>query len=588
MSELKTNIKWLISFYRPLKRRLLLIAGQSVIVAAFAASIPVVYSRIIDGIEENLSSEYLVKAVGVLLILGISNFLFSVTNATRRAKTNLDLEWFFRQKTFQRLIKLDQRFFDRFRTGDVVTRLTDDVGRKLSWFACSGIFRAWESILRVLFCLIAMSLINPLLTLLVLVPFPVQIVVYLKSVRVLDRRFRALQDVISRVNDTIETCFSGIKIIQAYCAENRQALKYTEVAEERAEAEVHAEKAHIFVHQLYGYFWQLAQVIVLIAGGWLVINNRLTIGEFVAFDYYILFLVWPMFDIGGLLVGYRRASVSIRRIRELEEFRPSVREPEHASGTVLKGNSISFHDVTFFRGNYPVLKDISFDSERHRMIAIVGGVGAGKSSLLQLICRFFDPDSGSVRLDGIDLRNLSLEMLRNRIGYVSQEPLLFSDTIANNIRFGRSAITDEKIRWAAEVAQLSRDLKEFKDGFDTYIGLRGMTISGGQKQRISIARALAGEPEILVLDDATAHLDAETEDALWNRIYEVLPKMRTFVSSHRTSTLERADLILVLKEGEIVDCGRHQTLVSENGEYNRLYFIRKHHESMTGNGRKVR
>jgi ATP-binding cassette, subfamily B, multidrug efflux pump len=581
MSDFRINIRWLFQFYRPFRNRLILIAAQSVVVAFLTAAMPYVYIYIIDGIKENLSREFLLKSVGILLGLGLLNFSFAVTNATRRARTNLDLEWHFRQKTFSRLIRMDHGFFTRYRLGDIVTRLTDDVGRKLSWFACSGVFRAFESMLKISFCLTAMCIINPQLAIIALLPFPIQILIYLKSATVLDKRFRHLQTVISKVNETIETCFSGIKIVQAYCTEKRQAQKFRMVAEDRAAGEINAEKSHIFVHLLYGYFWQIAQVLILVAGGWMVINNRLTVGEFVAFDYYILFLVWPMFDIGGLLVGYRRATVSIRRLRELEESDPAIINPENPLQPDKIQGRVVFRNVSFLREGKSVIKDLSFDTAEHRMVAVVGEIGSGKSTLLHLICRFIDPSTGDIILDGIPLMSYNLTNLRTLIGYISQEPLLFTDTIKRNIRFGRETIDDEKILWASNLAQLTGDVDTFTDRFDTAIGLRGMTVSGGQKQRISIARALAGEPAILVMDDATAHLDAETEDALWKQIYRVLPRIRIFVTSHRTSTLERADLILVLKNGKLVESGLHDELIRQNGEYHRIYSRRKLEETVT-------
>ncbi len=580
MSEFRENMQWLGRFYRPLKNRFIILACQSVAVAMVSASIPYCYIRIVDGIQQNLSSDFIFQSVLLLFSLGILNFLLSVTNATRRAKTNIELEWKFRQNVFARLLHWDQNTFNQFRTGDLVTRLTDDVGRKLSWFACSGIFRAWESFLRIMFCMVAMFIINPKLTLIALIPYPFQILIYFKTTQILDSRFKYLQTIISQVNETIETCFSGIKIVQSYCAENRHAIKFANVAENRASAEISAEKAHIFVHSLYGYFWQIAQVIVLVAGGWMVINNTLTVGEYVAFDYYIMYLVWPMFDIGGLLVGYRRAAVSIKRLRELDHYIPAIESPPSPVQKRPGPARIAFNNVTFSRNQRDVLRNITFDAGDHRMIAVVGEIGSGKTSLLDLICRFYDPDSGHITVDGIPIHQLSLSELRHLIGYVSQEPLLFTDTIRNNIRFGREFISDETLLWAAEIAQLTPEIERFTRGLDTEIGLRGMTVSGGQKQRISIARALAGSPTILILDDATAHLDAETEDALWKRIFDVLPHIRTFVTSHRTSTLERADLILVIRNGILVEHGQHEDLMTAQGEYYRIYSKQKLRESV--------
>jgi len=569
--EFKKNILWLYKFYLPLKKRLIAIILLSILVGIVSAAIPYTFITIIDSMQKTLSMKSIIQSIIILCSLSIILFFLSALNANKRALTNLELEWQYRQKTFERIIRLDQSFYAKFRTGDVLTRLTDDVGSKLSWFACSGVFRSVESLLRIIFSIIAMFMINPYLAVVAFIPLPLQIVIFTKTREVLTKRFKELQKRISAVNETIETCFSGIRIVQAYCKEQRQAEKFASVAEKRVEAEISAEKGHILVHSLYHHFWQFAQVIVLLTGGWLVINGKLTVGEFVAFDYYIGHLMWPMFDISNLLVGYRRAAVSIKRIRELEEYTCNIKSPEVPELPEYSNGRIIFNNVALYKDTRCVLNDISFDTENHRMIAIVGEVGSGKSSLLELICRLVDPPEGDISLDGIPLKKWDLSKLRKKTGYVSQEPLLFTDTVANNIQFGRKWIEKDKILNCADIASLTEEVKNFSNGFDTSIGLRGMTVSGGQKQRISIARALAGAPEILVLDDSTAHLDAETEKFLWDNIYKVLPDMKVFVVSHRTATLERADIILVLKDGKLAETGKHSELITKKGEYYRIY-----------------
>ncbi len=569
--EFKKNILWLYKFYRPLKKRLITILVLSILVAIVSAVIPYTFITIIDGMQKNLSMTSIIHSILILFSLSLINFFLTALNANKRALTNLELEWQYRQKTFERIIKLDQSFYTKFRTGDLLTRLTDDVGSKLSWFACSGVFRSCESMLRIIFSIIAMFMINPWLAIVAFIPLPLQIIIFTKTRDALTTRFKELQKRISVVNETIETCFSGIRIIQAYCKEQRQAEKFASVADKRVEAEISAEKGHIFVHSLYHHFWQLTQVLVLLTGGWLVIKGNLTVGEFVAFDYYIGHLIWPMFDISNLLVGYRRAAVSIKRIRELEEYTCNIKSPEVPECPENEQGRVIFNNVTLYKDTRCVLNNITFDTESHRMIAIVGEVGSGKSSLLELICRFFDPPGGEISLDYINFKKWDLSKLRKKIGYVSQEPLLFTDTVSNNIKFGRDWIDENNIYLCSDIARLTEEVKDFTNGFNTSIGLRGMTVSGGQKQRISIARALAGRPEILVLDDSTAHLDAETEKSLWDNIYNILPAMRVFVVSHRTSTLERADIIFVLRDGEVVEKGKHSELITQKGEYYRIY-----------------
>jgi ATP-binding cassette subfamily B protein len=322
------------------------------------------------------------------------------------------------------------------------------------------------------------------------------------------------------------------------------------------------------------YIWQLGIVIVLLAGGYYVINGRLSIGEFIAFDSYVLLLIYPMFDAGNFLVRGLRATVSINRLIELEEHQPMI-DPIQAEQGIRpdpKGR-VRFDHVSFrFPGqDADILKDVTFEVEPGRRVSLVGRVGSGKSWAVRMIPRLVDPTEGSISIDGIDLRDYDIHSLRRCIGYVPQEPLLFSDTIENNIRFGRDDVDDETLDWAIEVSQLREEIDGFPKGLQTRIGVRGMAISGGQKQRLALARALVGGPKILILDDCTSALDARTEAALWDRLHEVMPQLTCFIISHRPATLELCDNILVLDNGHVIEEGSHAELTRLNGLYHRLY-----------------
>ncbi len=573
------NLRWLLKHYRPYKKFVVKLVVFTVLHAGVAAAMPYFFIFIIDGIKGEIDPSFIRLSVLGYLGLGLLTFLLSVYTAWLRVSMNLRLEWDFRQQTFNHILNLSRDFFHRFKTGDVVTRLTDDVGRKLSWFSCSALFRSLDSLLRIIFCLVIMFSINPVLTLVVLIPLPVQFIIFVKSTGILHRRFRALQDIISKVTDAMATCFSGIRVVQAYTMEKRQARKFREIAEERADAEIRAAKVHALVHSFYGYFWQTAIIMVLLVGGWFIINDRLTIGEFVAFDYYVVMLVFPMMDIGHVLVNYRRASVSIKRIREIEDHVPQVAESEKAADVPIEKGSVEFINVGLEVNDQRILHDVSFKAEPGKMTALVGTVGSGKSTLLSLIVRLLDPTQGEIKIDGRPIKELSLRALRAAVGFVPQEALLFTDTIKNNILFGRKNLTEEQMLWAADIAQLTGEINKFPHQYETKIGLRGMTVSGGQKQRIALARAIVAKPKILILDDVTAALDADTETKLWEKLYDVLPGITTFVVSHRTATLERADEILVFYRGHIVERGLHHELMDARGLYYKIYSKRKLEDS---------
>ncbi len=583
--------KWFWKYYRHHKRALTLLLTLSFVVSAFMVIQPVLLKNIFDllksGETRPISLPYVsewVQAAGggkignyvlMLILFGAGGFFFRTILVGHRAYMNIRLEWEFRQDAFKGVSEKGPDFFNRFKTGDLVTRMTDDVSeQKMAWFACSGIFRAYESLTLIMFSLVMMLSINPTLTAWTAGPLPVLVLVYMKSASVLHRRFDFLQKKISIVNNIMEACFSGIRVIKAYVRQDDQKGRFADAAGERKKAEISAVRAHTIIESLWMYIWQLGIVIVLLAGGYYVIRGSLTIGEFVAFDSYVLLLIYPMFDVGNFLVRGLRAAVSINRLRELEDHRPMV-DPAVATGGLSRvpDGRVEFRDVGFGFADKAtkILEGISFDVDPGKRVSLVGRVGSGKSWVVRLIPRLVDPTEGQVLIDGTDLRQYDLHSIRRDIGYVPQEPILFSDTIENNIRFDREDIDQATLDWAVDVSQMKEELAGFPNGMKTEIGVRGMSISGGQKQRVALARALVSKPRILILDDCTSALDASTEAALWNRLHEVLPNLTCFIITHRPATLEVSDDIVVLEGGRILERGTHRDLIRLDGLYKRLY-----------------
>jgi ATP-binding cassette subfamily B protein len=584
------KIKWFWRYYKRYPYVLAVLLLLTPVQTVFQVSIPRLIEFIIDfaktgqvsqnwaailiaetGADQGLS----VAASFVLTLIGIGfiAFVLYAFVQSHRGWMNIKLEWLFRQDAFNGITIKGPDFLNRFRTGDLVTRMTDDVAEKLSWFACSGIFRLYEALMMVVFTVAMMAAIDPILTLWTAGPLPILILIFFKSSSTLDRRYDKLQKNISRFNNIMEACFSGIRVIKAYAREDAQKRKFDDVALDRRAAEISAVKATTVVDSLYFYIWQFGIIIALLAGGYMVINANLTLGKLVAFIYYIVYLVFPMFDIGQFLVKSRQSAVSINRLTELEKVAPMVGDRgKTALGSSIEGRLI-FEDIDF---RFPdsdrkIIEGISLEIEPGQTVAIVGKIGSGKTWLVNMIPRLVDPTGGAIRLDGRDLREFKLEDLRRNIGYVPQEPVLFSDTVKSNIRFGRDEITDDTLQWAIEVSQLKDEIAGFPNGIDTRIGTRGVAISGGQKQRLALARALVGKPRIIILDDCTSALDSRTEAALWDRLHEVLPDMTAIVITHRPDTLERADRIFVLDDGKIVESGSHFELMDNGGIYSKIY-----------------
>ncbi|MFQ5500472.1 MAG: ABC transporter ATP-binding protein [Candidatus Zixiibacteriota bacterium] len=584
------KIKWLWKYYRRYPWVLLVLVLLTPVQTLFQVSVPRMIDFTIDFLDTSeVSQDWLAQklyAIGSVLelspsvtfglsfvVLGLIASILYLVLQGHRAWMNLKLEWLFRQESFDRITLKGPDFFNHFRTGDVITRLTDDVAEKLSWFACSGIFRLYEALIMVAFTVGAMILIDPMLTLWAAGPLPLLILIFFRSSALLDKRYDHLQTRISRFNDVLEACFSGIRVVKAYVREKVQKDSFEETALDRRSAEIESIRTATVVDSLYMYIWQFAVVIILVAGGMLVISSDLSRGKLGSFIFYTVWLVFPMFDIGNFLVKSRQSAVSINRLMELEDVKPMVDERQDTIETNHFGGQISFEGVSFtFDGaQRQIVDNVSLDIQPGQTVALVGKVGSGKTWLVNMVPRLVDPTGGTIRLDGHDLRRFRLEDLRRNIGYVPQEPVLFSDTVRNNIIFGRSGISEEILQWAVDVAQLRKEISIFPQGVDTLIGTRGMSVSGGQKQRIALARALVGRPQILILDDCTSALDSRTETALWESLHEVMPDMTAILVTHRPDTLQQADKIFVLEDGRIVESGHHDDLIIRDGLYARIY-----------------
>jgi ATP-binding cassette subfamily B protein len=585
-----SKIKWFWKYYRKHTYVLMVLLVLTPLQAAVQVSVPRMIEFTIDYVKtgevpDNSAAVWISSvgdSIGIstavifalsLMLIGLVASILYAFMQSHRAWMNLKLEWLFRQSAFESVTEKGPDFFNKFRVGDMVTRMTDDVAEKLSWFACSGIFRLYEALLFVAFTITMMLLIDPILTLWTVGPLPILILIFFKSASILDKRYDHLQTRISRQNDVVEACFAGVRVVKAYVQEKAQKLKFKKAADDRRDAEISTVKATTIVDSLYMYIWQFGIIIVLLSGGYMVINSNLSLGKLVAFIYYVVYLVFPMFDIGQFLVKSRQSAVSIDRLNELESMPPMVEDTGNIACDGDTKGHIIFENISLKLpgSERKILDNISFEVKPGQTVALVGRVGSGKSWISTMIPRVVDPTDGKIMLDGEDLRNYRLNDLRRVVGYVPQEPVLFSESVKENIAFGRENLSKDDIDRSIGLSQLKKEIDNFPEGAETQIGTRGVSISGGQKQRLSLARALSGNPKILILDDCTSALDSRTENALWDSLREIMPDMTIILVTHRPDVLEAADNIIVLDDGKIIEAGKHYELMSSNGVYAKIY-----------------
>jgi len=564
---------WFWKYWKELKISFIFIVLLTPIAIGFKSYMPMFISKIFDEFaKKNINMAFVKEEVLYFFIFGLIYFSFYIVIQNLRGVTNFRLENNFRVTAFKHIVTLGQNFFQRFKTGDITTRLIDDVAEsKLAWFACSGIFRFYEAVIRIGTCLFFMFKLNMFLSIVTVLPLAILVYIYTKYSNVATDYSLKTQKAISKLNSFLTTTFDGIRIIKSYNQEKNQKQAFSQVVSNQLKREIALVKVTSILQLSYSKISEITVILVFLFGGWLVINNKMSIGVLIAFNTYIFMLVWPMMDIGEFIVKGRKTGVSVNRIKELENFKADVFNIEKPLDMPEKIN-LQFKNLAYnFSNGNIAFRNINFSVKHGETIAIAGSLGSSKTTLIKLIPRSIDPKSGEILLNGENLKDYDISQLRKNIAYVSQIPALFSDTIKNNIIFGRENISEEEILKALKVSQLEKDLSAFPNGLDTMIGQKGVKVSGGQKQRIAIARAIIKKPKILVLDDCMSTLDAETEANLWQSLYNFIPDITIFLVTHKINTLQKADKIILMDKGQIIDIGTHKELSQCSNYYKSLY-----------------
>ena len=527
----------------------------------------------IDGGVAPRRLNVIVLAVGGLVVAAMLRGLFTFLQGYLAERASQGVAYDLRNDLFAKIERLGFAYYDRIETGQLVTRLTSDV-EQIRTFAGSGAVQLAAAVVMLFGTTTLLVLIDPQLALLALSIVPVIFVILLRFVRRIGPLFRQVQQTLGRLNSVLQEDLAGIRVIRTFVREDHEVARYRSVNDELLEKNLKTVRTFSNNFPFVFLLANVGTLIIVLFGGLQVMGGRLTIGELVAFNTYLGFLLFPIFTIGFLAAGISRAGASSLRIFEVLDAPLEIEDATDAVPLPPIRCRVEFDDVHF---RYPgdereILSGVSFSAEPGQTVAILGTTGSGKSTLVNLIPRFYDVTAGSVRLDGYDVREVTLASLRSQIGVVMQSSLLFSGPVRDNIAYGKPDATQEEIEEAARAAQADEFIRDLPEGYDTVVGERGLGLSGGQRQRVAIARALLIDPRLLILDDSTSAVDAETEAAIQESLDRLMREsFRTvFVIAQRISTVRDADLILVLDNGEVAAIGTHEELLSTSELYNEI------------------
>ncbi len=572
------HLAWIWHIWKEKKGLIALLLFLTLLSSLVAVAFPLLTKELFDMLEGILSGKgdypdplaALRKAALFFTALGVAGFISGFFPGIRGA-LNVVFDYIIRKKYFAELTEKDYRFFAEFSSGDLVTRLTSDINDfpKLSWFLCSGIFRAVESASKVVFCAIAMVALDWRLALFSIASLPFMLYIFSRTQDRIYDKVKKNEESISRINEQLELSFSGARIIKAFASEAKYERFFSEALERRYKTEMDVIKLDTILNLIYQNIDYVAQIALIFAGGLMVVKGEITIGTFYAFYNYLNLLIYPILDIPQLFIFGKRAFVNIDRLEEIGRF---PRAPETVSPIAIsRFEKLEVELASFgYKGREKrAVLEVSFELARGERLLVIGPVGCGKTSLVKMIAGLLPAQEGGIAVNGIPLSGLSKSDWAALVGYVPQEALLFSGTIEENVAFGvrqtPPILSSERFWELAETAQIDEEIRSFPLREETPLGQRGVSVSGGQKQRIAIARALAREPELLLLDDMTASLDTKNEERLWKALDR---RGTTIIAvSHRLSSIQYADKVLFLKEGSVAGFGSHEELMETNGEY---------------------
>jgi ATP-binding cassette subfamily B protein len=556
----------LLGFLRPYRRTVIWSLVFAWAAMGMTVLIPLLIGDTVNAINDKDRSAILPLA---LAIVGAGVLRLGLTAARRviAGKVSVAVEFDLREHMYEHLQRLELGFFDSQQTGQLMSRATVDL-QSIRFFLGYGLIFLTQNALTILFASVVMIVIMPWLAVLALLPVPFVVLTAMRFNRLSRPALQEVQQRIAELTAEAEESISGIRIVKAFAREEHMLGRFQRSVARVFDQNVYSTRLRAFYSPFLGFIPSLGLAVVLLIGGRQVIDQNLSIGDFVIFYTYLVMLIGPMRMLGMSLGMAQRAIASGNRMFEILDREPRVTSPPDAPPLPDGPGRVEFRGVGLrYDGAEAALADIDLVVPPGRTVALVGPTGSGKTSLVALLARLYDPTDGAVLVDGADLRSVEVESLRHSIAFVADDSFLFSATVAENISYARPDASGEDVERAARRAQAHEFITELPDGYDTVVGERGMTLSGGQRQRVAIARALLAEPRVLILDDATSSVDARTEEAIKQGLREVMTGRTTFVVAHRLSTISLADEIVVMDGGRIVHRGTHEELLERSPLY---------------------
>ncbi len=556
--------------------RLRLGAGVACLVAAttLAMCVPWLWRRAVNDMAAGAGAAALGRTVAMLIGIAVVQGIVRTMSRTLIFNAGRDIEYDLRNDLFAHLERLPLGFYQTRKTGDLMSRLVNDV-TAVRMLLGPGILNFINTPVYYAYGLVIMCSIDPVLTVASLAVYPCVLYAVKRTSALLMERTLRVQEGLADLSSRSQENLSGIHVVKAYGAEAREVGTFTVLSDRFQEASLRLARMRSIIGPLMNIVGGVGALVVLWVGGTRVMSGRLSVGDLVAFVGYLHLLAWPTMALGWMLSVFQRGRAAMQRLNELLAIEPAIASPPGASPVEPFRGEIELRDVTFrYPGRPdgpPILDHVSVRIPAGRTVAVVGRTGAGKSSLVQLLPRLFDVEAGQVLLDGRDVRTLSLGWLRRTVGLVPQDPFLFSRTIAENVGFALADDDRDRIERAVDTAGLRRDLADMPAGLETVVGERGITLSGGQKQRVTLARVLASDPRVLILDDALASVDAATEREILDRLEDVFRTRTTLIVAHRITTVKEADEIIVLERGRVVEQGTHDALLARGTVYPDLF-----------------